>query len=94
MPAAIVQGLPVWMEHPAAMDIAGMEAAGVSLDDICFYQVRVSPLSPLLGDQRHADGSTSRCWHETDADTVGRQTAPQLSHGGAAGLLVGIDAAA
>ena len=31
----------MWMEHPAAMDVAGMEAAGVTMDDICFYQVRV-----------------------------------------------------
>ena len=50
-----VQGLPVWMEHPAAMDVAGMEAAGVTMDDICFYQVRVSEAAEMLS-------ATGDCW--------------------------------
>ncbi len=37
----LVQGQPVWMEHAAAIDVVGMEAAGVTLEDYVFYQVRV-----------------------------------------------------
>ncbi|KAK9803212.1 hypothetical protein WJX73_003627 [Symbiochloris irregularis] len=33
-------GLPVWMEHLAALDIHSMEGAGVTADDFCFYQIR------------------------------------------------------
>lgn len=37
----VVQGQPVWMEHAAAIDVVGMEAAGVTLEDYVFYQIRV-----------------------------------------------------
>lgn len=41
----LMQGLPVWMEHLAALDVPGMEGAGVTVDDYCFYQVRVGNAS-------------------------------------------------
>jgi hypothetical protein len=34
------EGQPVWMEHAAAIDVVGMEAAGVTLEDYVFYQIR------------------------------------------------------
>ena len=30
------------MEHAAAIDVPGMEAAGISLEDFVYYHVRVS----------------------------------------------------
>ena len=37
-----MQGSPVWMEHAAAIDVPGMEAAGITLEDFVYYHVRVS----------------------------------------------------
>jgi hypothetical protein len=37
-----LQGSPVWMEHAAAIDVPGMEAAGISLEDFVYYHCRVS----------------------------------------------------
>lgn len=32
----------MWMEHVAGIDVIGMQAAGVTLDDYVFYSCRVS----------------------------------------------------
>ena len=37
----------MWMEHAAAIDVPGMEAAGISLEDYVYYHCRVR-LSSLL----------------------------------------------
>ena len=37
-----LQGSPVWMEHAAAIDVPGMEAAGISLEDFVYYHCRAS----------------------------------------------------
>ena len=42
----VLQGLPVWLEHPAAMDYPTMEQAGITQDDFCFYQVRGMEVRP------------------------------------------------
>ena len=38
----VLQGQPMWMEHVAGIDVVGMQAAGVTLDDYVFYSCRVS----------------------------------------------------
>ena len=38
----VLQGQPMWMEHIAGIDVVGMQAAGVTLDDYVFYSCRVS----------------------------------------------------
>ena len=44
----ILQGSPVWMEHAAAIDVPGMEAAGISLEDFVYYHCRVRLVSLLI----------------------------------------------
>eukprot|EP00891_Asterochloris_glomerata_P002496 jgi/Astpho2/2496/Aster-x0537 len=38
-------GQPMWMEHVAGIDVIGMQAAGVTLDDYVFYSCRPELLS-------------------------------------------------
>ncbi|DBB03850.1 hypothetical protein WJX77_000741 [Trebouxia sp. C0004] len=59
-------GSPVWMEHAAAIDVPGMEAAGISLEDFVYYHCRA--MEYMVNCKYHE--ATEKCGHPVDSHCV------------------------
>lgn len=60
----VAQGSPVWMEHAAAIDVPGMEAAGISLDDFVYYHCRVRDLCHKQPHTCLTPNRSKLCFHQ------------------------------
>ncbi|KAL0031783.1 hypothetical protein WJX79_007279 [Trebouxia sp. C0005] len=59
-------GSPVWMEHAAAIDVPGMEAAGISLEDFVYYHCRAME---YMVNCKYVE-ATEKCGHPVDSHCV------------------------